>query len=167
MRRSRGKEVVVICASFSKLTSNESSAHIWLGTVTLVSHDPTATHTDVVRDSTHARKGVDLPDMLIEAVKFVNHRVRNEVVLEYLTGIRRHTFAFNRSYFMFRYPLLVFLILDFLTASCRSTTSGSLICLAPKAFNVSANSLYSSASFTPATLVSWMSLRIARMSGSG
>ena len=61
----RCKELIVIFAAFVHLTTHEASTHIGFGTVTLVCHNPAATHKDVTGHGPHVLEGVNLPDMLV------------------------------------------------------------------------------------------------------
>ena len=70
--RCRGKGLIVFFTAFVHLTAHKASTHIGLGTITLVGHNQTITHEDVFRHGPHVLKGVDLPNMFVEVIKFVN-----------------------------------------------------------------------------------------------
>ena len=84
--RCRGEEFIVMFATFVQLTTHEASSHIGFGTVTLVGHNPAATHKDVTGHGPHVLKGINLSNMFVEVVKFVNPSVIDEIVLEHFSS---------------------------------------------------------------------------------
>ena len=76
-----------IFATFVHFTTHEASTHIGFGAVTLLGHNPAATHKDVIRHSLHVLEGVNFPNMVVEIVKLFNHSVMDEIVLEHFSSV--------------------------------------------------------------------------------